>query len=200
MFKIVCVILVATLSLKGDYLASELAEEEEAKLPPFVRKMLAANRLKLTDTLAAEYDATPNSTDSTSMVATPILATTYPILAPKKHLSNTTTPKVSTLDPFDDLIANYVSKAASDATPTTPVSMGATYSEIPTATRPDTRMFSFDRYHLYSGIVEFCDFVATPPGVAMATLLFSGKIYIFLLKSQPTLTTAGRSGASYDFI
>jgi len=83
MFKIVCVILVATLSLKGDYLASELAEEEEAKLPPFVRKMLAANRLKLTDTLAVEYEATPNSTDSTSMVLPPILATTYPILAPK---------------------------------------------------------------------------------------------------------------------
>jgi hypothetical protein len=33
MFKIACVILVATLSFKGDYLASELAEEEEAKLP-----------------------------------------------------------------------------------------------------------------------------------------------------------------------
>ena len=175
MFKIVCVILVATLSLKGDYLASELAEEEEAKLPPFVRKMLAANRLKLTDTLAAEYDATPNSTDSTSMVAT-----TYLILAPKEHLPNTTTPKVSTLDPFDDLIANYVSKATSGATLSTPVTVGATYSEIPTATRPDTRMFSFDRYHLYSGIVEFCDFVATPPGVAMATLLLSGEICYFL--------------------
>ena len=181
MFKIVCVILVATLSLKGDYLASELAEEEEAKLPPFVRKMLAANRLKLTDTLAAEYEATSNSTDSTSMVATPILATTYPILAPKKHLPNTTTPRASTLDPFDDLIANYVSQTTSDATLTTPVSMGATYSGIPTATRPDTRMFSFDRYHLYSGIVEFCDFVATPPGVAMATLLFSGEIFFYLI-------------------
>jgi len=186
MFKIVCVILVATLSLKGDYLASELAEEEEAKLPPFVRKMLAANRLKLIDSLAAEYEATPNSTDSTSVAATPILATTYPILASEEHLPNTTTPKVSTLDPFDDLIANYVSKATSDATPTTPVSMGATYSEIPTATRPDTRMFSFDRYHLYSGIVEFCDFVATPPGVAMATLLLSGEIYNFYKNlSQP---------------
>ena len=176
MFKIVCVILVATLSFKGDYLASELAEEEEAKLPPFVRKMLAANRLKLADTLAVEYEATPNSTDSTSMVATPVLAAIYPILAPKEHLPNTTTPKVSTLDPFDDLIANYVSQA----TLSTPATVGATYSEIPTATRPDTRMFSFDRYHLYSGIVEFCDFVATPPGVAMATLLLSGEIYNFL--------------------
>ena len=177
----------ATLSLKGDYLASELAEEEEAKLPPFVRKMLAANRLKLTDTLAVEYEATPNSTDSTSMVATPILATTYPILAQEEHPSNTTTPKVSTLDPFDDLIANYVSKATSGATLSTPATVGATYSEIPTATRPDTRMFSFDRYHLYSGIVEFCDFVATPPGVAMATLLLSGEIYIIFIKISANL-------------
>ena len=111
--------------MKGDYLASELAEEEEAKLPPFVRKMLAANRLKLTDTLAAEYEATPNLTDSIFMVATPILATTYPILAPKKHLPNTTTPRVSTLDPFDDLIASYVPQTTSDATPTTPVLMVA---------------------------------------------------------------------------
>jgi hypothetical protein len=200
MFKIACVILVATLSLKGDYLASELAEEEEAKLPPFVRKMLAASRLKLTDTLDTEYEATFSSNVPILMVTTPILATNFPILASRGHLLNTTTPRVSTLDPFDDLIASYVSQTTSDATLTTPVSMGATYSEIPTATRPDTRMFSFDRYHLYSGIVEFCDFVATPPGVAMATLLFSGKIYIFLLKSQPTLTTAGRSGASYDFV
>jgi len=187
MFKIVCVILVATLSLKGDYLASELAEEEEAKLPPFVRKMLAANRLKLTDTLAVEYGATPNSTDSASTVATPILATTYPILAQEEHPPNTTTPKVSTLDPFDDLIANYVSKATSGATLSTPTTVGATYSEMPTATRPDTRMFSFDRYHLYSGIVEFCDFVATPPGVAMATLLLSGEIYIIFIKISANL-------------
>ena len=106
-------------------------------MPAFVRKMLAAKRLKLADTPVTEYGASNYSTEPILAAADLTLATVVPILAPREYKPNSSdgvTQIMSTTDLFDNLVASYVSVATSQATLSTSTTIGAVYSETHAAT------------------------------------------------------------------